>query len=103
MVKPSIFYYFESLTMTTKDLLSYTGKFYSPELETTYKIYFENDTLFWHHARHGEFKMKVLKNDVLESEWPMAITKYKRDKKGEVTGIYVSNGRVRNLWFEKQK
>ena len=101
--KPSVFYDFEALTMTTKDLLSYTGKFYSPELETTYNIYFENDTLYWHHSRHGDFKMKVLKNDVLESEWPMLITKYKRDKKGEVTGISVSNGRVRNLWFEKQK
>jgi len=101
--KPSVFQGFETRTMTTKDLLSYTGKFYSPELETTYKIYLENDTLFCHHARHGEFNMKVLKNNVLESEWPMAITKYKRDKKGEVTGIYVSNGRVRNLWFEKQK
>jgi len=101
--EPSTFQDFESRTMTTKDLLSYTGKFYSQELETTYNIYLENDTLFCHHARHGEFKMKVLKNDVLESEWPMAITKYKRDKKGEVTGIYVSNGRVRNLRFEKQK
>ena len=101
--EPFIFQDFESRTMTTKDLLSYTGKFYSPELETTYNIYLENDILFCHHARHGEFKMKVLKNDVLESEWPMAITKYKRDKKGEVTGIYVSNGRVRNLRFEKQK
>ena len=37
--KPSVFYDFEALTMTTKDLLSYTGKFYSPELETTYNIY----------------------------------------------------------------
>lgn len=101
--EPSIFQGFESRTLTTKDLLSYTGEFYSQELETTYNMYLENDTLFCHHARHGEFKMKVLKNDVLESEWPMTITKYKRNKKGEVTGIYVSNGRVRNLWFEKQK
>ncbi|MDA3883991.1 MAG: serine hydrolase [Candidatus Delongbacteria bacterium] len=94
---------FEPRTMTTKDLLSYTGKFYSPELETTYDVFLENGTLFCHHSRHGEFEMKVLKSDVLESEWPMALTKYKRDKKGEVTGFYVSNGRVRNLWFEKQK
>ncbi len=101
--EPSIFQGFESRTLTTKDLLSYTGEFYSQELETTYNMYLENDTLFCHHARHGEFKMKVLKNNVLESEWPMTITKYKRNKKGEVTGIYVSNGRVRNLWFEKQK
>jgi CubicO group peptidase (beta-lactamase class C family) len=101
--KPSIFQNYEAQTITTKDLLSYIGKFYSPELETTYNIYIKNDTLYWHHSRHGDFKMKVLKNDVLEGEWPMLIIKYKRNKKGDVTGIYVSNGRVRNLWFEKQK
>lgn len=100
---PSVFQVFEAQTITTEDLLSYTGDFYSPELETSYKIYLEDDTLFYHHARHGEFKIKVLKHDVLESEWPVSITKYKRDKKGNVTGIYVSNDRVRNLWFEKQK
>lgn len=101
--KPSVFHNYEVRTMTRKNLLSYTGKFYSPELETTYSIYLKNDTLYWHHSRHGDFKMKVLKNDVLEGEWPMLITKYKRDKKGKATGFYVSNGRVRNLWFEKQK
>ncbi len=101
--KPSVLYDFEARSITTKDLLSYTGTFYSPELETSYKIYLKEDTLFCHHARHGDFKMKVLKQDVLESEWPMAISKYKRDKEGQVIGIYVSNGRVRNLWFEKQK
>lgn len=101
--KPNISHNYEVRTMTRKDLLSYTGQFYSPELETTYSIYLKNDTLYWHHSRHGDFKMKVLKNDVLEGEWPMLITKYKRDKRGKTTGFYVSNGRVRNLWFEKQK
>ncbi len=47
--------------------------------------------------------MKVLKKDVLEGEWPLVIAKYKRDAEEKVTGISVSNGRVRNLWFEKQK
>ncbi len=100
--KPSIFENYEAQTITTKDLLSYTGKFYSPELEATYKIYLKNDTLYSHHARHGDFKIKVLKQDVLEGQWPFHIIKYKRNKKGDVLGIYVSNGRVRNLWFEKQ-
>lgn len=100
--KPSIFQNFEVLPITTNDLLSYTGKFYSPELESNYKIYLKNDTLFYHHARHGDFEMKVLKQDILESQWPFSIIKYQREKIGGVTGIYVSNGRVRNLWFEKQ-
>lgn len=100
--KPSTYENYEAKTITSKDLLSYTGKFYSPELEATYKIYLKNDTLFSHHARHGDFKIKVLKQDVLEGQWPFYIIKYKRNKKGDVLGIYVSNGRVRNLWFEKQ-
>jgi len=28
--------------------------------------------------------------------------KVKRDKKQKILGLCVSNGRVRNLWFEKQ-
>ena len=47
--------------------------------------------------------MKVLKKDVLEADWPMSLTMYKRNEQGQVTGIRVSNGRVKNLWFEKQK
>lgn len=100
--KPSIAQNYEAKTITAKDLVSYTGKFYSPELETSYSIYLKNDTLFSHHARHGDFKMKVLKHDVLEGNWPFYIIKFKRNKKGDVLGIYVTNGRVRNLWFEKQ-
>ena len=101
--QPSIFYDFEQMLPTKEDLVSYTGEFYSPELETTYDIYLKNDTLSFHHARHGDFKMKILKKDVLEGEWPLIITEYKRNGEGEIIGILVSNGRVRNLWFEKQK
>jgi len=91
-------------TKTTKDeLSSYIGEFYSPELETTYIISLENDTLSWHHSRHGDFKMKRIKKDILEGIWPLSITKFKRDEKGNISGILVSNGRVRNLWFKKQK
>jgi hypothetical protein len=101
--QPGIFYGFEPTEPSKEELESYTGEFYSPELETTYKIYFKNDSLFSHHARHGDYKMKLLKKDVLEGEWPLAISKYKRDVNGQILGISVSNGRVKNLWFEKQK
>jgi len=101
--QPSLFQGFEPTLRTKKELASYSGKFYSPELETTYDIYLKNDTLFYHNARHGDFKMKVLKKDVLEGEWPLNIAKFQRDEKGNINGILVSNGRVRNLWFEKQQ
>jgi hypothetical protein len=99
---PGTFNGFEPVEPTKTELESYTGEFYSPELETTYKIYLKNDTLSYHHARHGDFQMKILKKDVLEGEWPLSISKYKRDGTGQVTGIFISNGRVKNLWFERK-
>ena len=80
---------------------TYTGKFYSPELETTYDIYAKGDSLYGHHARHGDFKMTLLKQDVLQGEWPLLIAKYQRNANNVITGLRVSNGRVRELWFEK--
>jgi len=85
-----------------EELSSYVGEFYSPELETTYIISLENDTLSCHNSRHGDFKMKRIKQDILEGDWPMLIAKYQRDEEGNINGILVSNGRVRNLWFKKQ-
>jgi hypothetical protein len=101
--QPGTFKGFDPSEPTESELEPYTGAFYSPELETTYKIYLKNDSLFYHHARHGDHKMKLLKKDVLEGEWPLSISKYKRNDAGQITGIYISNGRVKNLWFEKQK
>ena len=86
-----------------EELALYAGKFYSPELETTYIISLDNDTLSWHHSRHGDFKMKRIKKDILEGDWPVSIAKFQRDEDGNINGILVSNGRVRNLWFEKQE
>lgn len=101
--QPGIFNGFDPTEPSKEELESYNGEFYSPELETTYKILLKNDSLFYHHARHGDHEMKVLKKDVLEGEWPLSISKYKRNAEGQVTGIRVSNGRVKNLWFEKLK
>lgn len=86
-----------------EEMVLYTGKYYSPELETTYTLSMMDDTLSWHHPRHGDHKMKILKKDVLEGGWPLSVVKFKRDENGEIIGILVSNGRVRNLWFEKQE
>lgn len=86
-----------------EELALYTGKFYSPEIETTYIISLVNDTLSCHHIRHGDFKLTRIREDVLKGEWPLNIAKYHKDENGNINGILVSNGRVRNLWFEKQE
>ncbi len=101
--QPGIFNGFEPVLPTKEVLGSYTGEFYSPELETTYKIYLENDTLYSHHARLGDSKMKFIKKDILEGDWPLSMVKYQRNEDHLITGVLVSNGRVKNLWFRKTR
>lgn len=100
---PIHFKVFNPTTPTKAELTAYTGKFYSEELETTYQISLKDETLSWHHMRHGDFEMKVLKKDVLEGQYPFSIAKYSRDENEMITGIFVSNGRAKNVWFKKQK
>ena len=97
---------YEPIPSTDKELAAYLGSYFSPELETTYRIYSKNTKdyeLFWHHPRHGDFPMKRIKKDVLEGAYPFSLVKFKRDQVGEIIGILVSNGRVRNLWMEARK
>lgn len=86
---------------TIKDLQDYTGTFYSPELETYYTISLKGDNLFGYHNRFGEFEIQTLKKDVLN--WGgMAISKYKRNKNGDVIGFNITMNRIRNLKFQKR-
>ncbi|MEM6633612.1 MAG: serine hydrolase domain-containing protein [Bacteroidota bacterium] len=93
---------FEPFSPSLEDLDDYRGEFYSPELETTYTIAIKDETLYCHHVRHGDFDMNVLKKDVIDVQYPIGIAKFERDKRGEIAGMRVSNGRVRDLWFEKR-
>ncbi|MGD1890372.1 MAG: serine hydrolase domain-containing protein [Cyclobacteriaceae bacterium] len=100
---PSSFYRYEATESNSDELTNYTGTFYSPELETSYRIVLNGDELAAHHTRHGKLPMKRVKKDVLEGEWPLSIVEYQRDDNGNIEGIQVSNGRVRNLWMKKQE
>ena len=88
--------------LSSISLNDYVGRFYSPELESTFDILLENDKLIGHHARHGDFPMKLLRTDVLEI-LGFASIDVVRNSENIITGIKISNGRARNVWFEKQK
>ncbi|MEM1338196.1 MAG: serine hydrolase [Bacteroidota bacterium] len=94
---------FDPNTLLPVDLSAYTGTYYSPELETIYSIRLEDEQLVAHHARHGALEMRLIKNDIFLTQWPLRKVEISRDKNGMVTGFFTSNGRVWNLWFEKQK
>lgn len=92
---------YEDKKPTIEELKAYTGNFYSNELETFYKISLKNGKLYGYHSRFGEFEIEILKKDVLS--WSgMAISKYQRNKKGDIIGFNITMNRIRNLWFEKK-
>ncbi|WP_338791705.1 serine hydrolase domain-containing protein [Bernardetia sp. MNP-M8] len=90
---------YEDKLLTLEELKSYTGEFYSSELETFYTITLKDKSLYGYHSRFGEFEIQVLKRDVVS--WSgMAISKYKRN--GNSIGFWVTMNGIRNLWFEKK-
>jgi CubicO group peptidase (beta-lactamase class C family) len=88
------------LDRTAIRLMDFTGKYYSPELETTYSLVVVNDTLVAQHQRHDDNKLTPGKPNEFSNGFlgNVVFTKGKDDK---VTGFKVSNGRVRNLAFER--
>ena len=94
--------YFETYFSVDRNPETYTGVFYSPELETTYTVSLEEGQLIIHHPRLGDRKATIAKEDVLRSEWPLLTIVYERNEDGICTGFSVTNGRVRNAWFEKK-
>lgn len=87
---------------TTDNPGQYVGNYYSEELESTYKIFMNGEKLKGYHSRHGEFDIEIEDQDQLSGDLRIFKNiKVKRNAQQEIEGIYVSNGRVRNLWFEK--
>lgn len=82
----------------------FTGKYYSPELETIYTIALKDETLKLIHVHHGEADLKVVNKDRLQaprSWWFVGNIDIVRSDNGSITGLKMSNGRVENLWFKK--
>lgn len=88
--------------LSSISLSDYTGRFYSPELESNLDFILKGEHLIAHHVRHGDFSVELVKKDALEVQ-NFASIEVVRDSKNIITGIKVSNGRARNVWFEKQQ
>ena len=83
-------------------LPEYLGEYYSSEVQTRYSISMVADQLKMYHPRHGFIPLKLEFRDVFSGEWPIGTVEVSRNPEGQVEGIFISNGRVRNAWFEKE-
>jgi len=86
------------------NLLDYTGDFYSPELATNYSLNLKDGKLIAEHQRTSDIELSPIKEDVFSgNQFYFRQVVFKRDDKGLIKGFTVSNGRVRNLKFNKLK
>ena len=98
----SVFDKKEKPAINEDELDGYVGTFYSSELKTAYTITVDGKKIRASHIRHGEIPLQRIFPDVMTGDWPLSTIEFNRNESGQISGIYVSNGRVRNAWFEKQ-
>jgi len=82
-------------------LAAFTGRYYSPELETFYTVTVKDSQLVVSHRRLGDFALKpgAKENQFSASRFPLRTVEFV--KQGRRVDMRVSNGRVRNLLFER--
>lgn len=98
--KPQTFKKFKEEPLTEESIHEYVGSYYSPEIHTAYSLFIKKEKLYAFHIRHGELAVKQKFKDLIVGDYPLEVLKFKRED-GKITGMWISNGRVRNLWFKK--
>lgn len=86
------------ITLTTAQLQEYKGEFYSPELDTKYKISTNENELLVKIPRNDEMKFSPFISDMFSGNFTIT---FSRDKANKINGFFITTGRIRNLYFEK--
>ena len=84
-------------------LAEYAGEYWSEELLTGYRLEVHRAALVAHHQRHPPIHLDPVARDEFGGDtWFFGGVEFDRNEAGEITGMRVSNGRVRNLVFERR-
>ncbi len=93
-----------AINPTAGELAEYAGRYYSPELETSYTLAVVNGKLVARHRRHGDIELTPrAKDDFTGNIRFFSRMVVERDRTGGITGFRVSSGRVRNLLFARER
>lgn len=87
-----------------KSLLEYTGIYYSPELDCTYKITLKDHQLYLTNSKYNDTKLTLFGPDhLLNDTWYMKHLLVTRNRAKKITGFEVDSWRVMHLKFVKIK
>lgn len=87
---------------TPEELMGYTGRYFSDELETFYTLAVKDSFLVVQHKRMEDIKLTPAKVDTFTASFPIAELIFIRNDAGDTAALKVSNGRTREVKFEKQ-
>ncbi|WP_165500379.1 serine hydrolase domain-containing protein [Pedobacter psychroterrae] len=91
-----------SPNLTDQQLKSYTGMYYSPELDCKYGIVLQGKELILTNDKYEDKRITLQAKDHLRTDfWWMAHLKVLRGTKGEIMGFEVNDGRIMHLRFNK--
>lgn len=86
------------IKLPSAKLEEYKGIFYSSELDTKYEVFIKDSSLLVKRPRYDDLKLEPLLKDIFTGNFNI---QFKRNKKEQIEGFFLSAGRVRNLYFEK--
>jgi hypothetical protein len=85
----------------TTALGDFVGRYYCLDVETSYTIVAEKDSLIAQHRLNGPLQLKQIGVDLFEESSILGKIKFERNAAGVVTGMRVTSGSVLNLWMGK--
>ncbi|WP_419164258.1 serine hydrolase [Candidatus Palauibacter sp.] len=89
----------EAWAPTPGDLADFAGRFFSEELETFYTFTVQDEELVMHQRRLDQASLTPGEEDNF-SGGDMSFA-FERDRNGQVIGLYLSNGRTRDVRFAR--
>ena len=98
--KPVIQEFVKPAAYAPRQLSEFAGKYYSPELDTTYTINPQGDKLLFHTGNWGDFLLSPRFVDSFANQEEMGSLMFTRDR-NRVSGFVIRSGKVRNLRFNK--
>ena len=79
---------------TAADLAAYAGEYFSPELETSYRLVVKGETLVAEHSRHDDTPLRPVRKDRFASSL-LGSVQFERDPDGRINGLRQHGSRTK--------
>jgi CubicO group peptidase (beta-lactamase class C family) len=99
--KPVLFNTYQPKVYTTQELASFSGTYYSKELDVFYSLKLEDDLLTLYINDSKKAPLKSIMKDLFSND-DYGSFQFENDQEGKLIGFRLAAGRVKNLKFEKK-